>query len=135
MIAPPTTTRRTTCTAHCAACGRHFAGDTAFDMHRRGEPDARHCVSPLDEPRLTEATTAGYCAISGEHDDGEPITLDPITVYGLAANRTEAKRATYAAMQASRHTLSGVVRGESSSASQDPTPDPDPTLALALAEA
>ena len=91
--------RRTTCTSHCARCGRHFAGDTAFDMHRRGEPDARHCVSPLDEPRLTEATAAGYCLISGEYDDAGPITLDPVTVYGLAASRTPAERARLAALQ------------------------------------
>jgi hypothetical protein len=116
--------RRTTCTAHCAACGRHFAGDTAFDMHRRGDPDRRYCVSPLDEPRLTVATEVAYCAINGEHDDGEPTTLDPVTVYGLAVNRTPAKRAAYAALRA-------PVCSESSSVSQHPTPKPDQSLALA----
>jgi hypothetical protein len=57
-------------------------------------------VSPFDEPRLTEATVAGYCSISGAMlDDGSPATLDLITVYALAANRTDAKRAVYAALR------------------------------------
>ena len=106
--------RRTTCTSHCEACGRHFAGDTAFDLHRRGEPDHRHCVSPLDEPRLTIAAEDAYCAICGEHDDSGPITLDPVTVYGLAASRTPAERTRLDALRA------GVCT-DRSSASQDST--------------
>ena len=50
-------------------------------------------MSAIDEPRLVAATDAGYCAISGEHDDDAPLTLDPVTVYGLAASRTDAERA------------------------------------------
>lgn len=111
--------RRTTCTSHCAACGRHFAGDKAFDLHRRGDPaTGRYCVSPLDEPRLTEAATDGYCAISGAMlEDESPATLDPVTVYGLAANRTEAKRAAYAAFEAARREPSDVLSGDPSSVS------------------
>jgi hypothetical protein len=90
----------TNCTAHCAGCGRHFAGNQAFDMHRRGDPAAgrRYCVAPLEEPRLMVATEDGVCRI-GEHAAGEMLTLYPVTVYGLAANRTDAKRAQYAALR------------------------------------
>jgi len=112
--------RRTTCTAHCAACGRHFSGDGAFDLHRRGDPaTGRRCVSAIDEPRLTEATVAGYCAISGAMlDDGSPATLDPVTVWGFAANRTEAKRAAYAALRVS----SRVSRGSGVERDRSPSP-------------
>ena len=114
--------RRTTCTAHCAACGRHFSGDRAFDLHRRGDPaTGRRCVSPIDEPRLTEATEAGYCAISGEHADDAPLTFDPVMVYGLAASRTDAERARLASLRP-------VVRGIRSSVSRPATLDPDRSL-------
>jgi hypothetical protein len=38
--------RRQTCTAHCAGCNEHFHGLTAFDAHRRGDPDNRYCAAP-----------------------------------------------------------------------------------------
>ena len=124
--------RRTTCTSHCAACGRHFAGDGAFDLDRRGEAaTGRRCVSPLDEPRLTAAADDGVCRISGEHDDDGPLALDPVTVYGLAANRTEAKRAAYAAFEAARASSTRPVCGEPSSASRHATPTPSGLPALA----
>jgi hypothetical protein len=84
-------------------------------------------VSPLDEPRLTEATEAGYCAISGEHDDDTPLTLDPVTVYGLAASRTDAERARLASLRP-------VVRGIRSSVSRPATLDPDRSLGHATVE-
>ena len=122
--------RRTTCTSHCAACGRHFAGDGAFDLHRRGEASSgRHCVAPLDEPRLAVADDGGRCSISGEHDDaGVPTALEPVTVYALAVNRTDAKRATYAALRA--------AGGKSSSATRhaDQLPESSPVLARSGAE-
>ena len=65
------------------------------------------------------AADDGACRVSGEHDDNGPITLDPVTVYALAANRTDAKRAIYAALRLS------------SSVSQDATPNPDRIPALA----
>jgi hypothetical protein len=68
---------------------------------------------------------AGYCAISGEHDDGEPLTLDPVTIYGLAVNRTPDARARLRA-------LSTGVSADCSSASLDATPNPEQSLALAL---
>jgi hypothetical protein len=80
-------------------------------------------VSPFDEPRLTEATEAGYCAISGEHDDHGPLTLDPVTVYGLAASRTDAERARLASLRP-------VVCGIRSSVSRPASLDPDQSLGL-----
>jgi len=84
-------------------------------------------VSAIDEPRLVAATDAGYCAISGEHDDGTPLTLDPVTVYGLAASRTDAERARLAALRL-------VVRGIRSSVSRPATLDPDRSLGRATVE-
>ena len=102
--------RRTTCTDHCAACGRHFSGDGAFDLHRRGDPaTGRRCVSAI------------------EHDDGTPLTLDPVTVYGLAASRTDAERARLASLRL-------VVRGIRSSVSRLATLDSDRSLGLVTVE-
>ena len=84
-------------------------------------------MSALDEPRLTEATVAGYCAISGEHDDDAPLTLDPVTVYGLAASRTDAERARLASLRP-------VVRGIRSSVSRPATLDPGRSLGHATVE-
>ena len=84
-------------------------------------------MSALDEPRLTEATVAGYCAISGEHDDDAPLTLDPVTVYGLAASRTDAERARLASLRP-------VVRGIRSSVSRPASLDPDRSLGLVSAK-
>jgi hypothetical protein len=84
---------RGTCRSHCAACDRHFAGDHAFDLHRRGKPDRRYCVDPVNEPRLVIASDDAYCRISGAHNNRGPITLDPVIVYALARNYTPAERA------------------------------------------
>jgi hypothetical protein len=42
-----------TCICHCRTCGRHFAGEEAFDRHRKGEfgvakdsLEARYCANP-----------------------------------------------------------------------------------------
>jgi hypothetical protein len=84
-------------------------------------------VSAIDEPRFVAATDTGYCAISGEHDDGTPLTLDPVTVYGLAASRTDAERARLASLRL-------VVRGIRSSVSRPASPDPDRSLGLVAVE-
>jgi hypothetical protein len=86
---------RTTCTSHCVACGRHFAGDKAFDMHRRGDHAAgtRHCVSPHDEPRLTIAAEDGVCRLASE------TVLDAVAIVGLAASRAPAELARLAALR------------------------------------
>jgi hypothetical protein len=42
-------------------------------------------VSPLDlEDRLAIVTEDGWCAISGEHVDGKPLVLRPVTVWAAA---------------------------------------------------
>jgi hypothetical protein len=42
-------------------------------------------VSPLDlEDRLAIAAEDGWCAISGEHVDGMPLTLGPVPVWAAA---------------------------------------------------
>jgi hypothetical protein len=38
----------TSCTYHCATCGRHFASLTAFDRHRTGPWEDRNCSDPED---------------------------------------------------------------------------------------
>jgi hypothetical protein len=47
------------CAAHCSGCGGHFAGNVAFDAHRRGRfnlpptsPDRRRCVAPETDGRF-----------------------------------------------------------------------------------
>jgi hypothetical protein len=47
-------------TAHCAACHETFTTVTAFDRHRRGLPDDRHCVDPLSVG-LVDAGRAYIC--------------------------------------------------------------------------
>jgi|SRR5215831_14437855 len=85
--------RKVTCRSHCAACGRHFGGDRAFDLHRAGShrDGARVCLSPgVDTDRLELLTGEGWCRISGEHDDGVPRVLHPVQVWtaaGLAERR------------------------------------------------
>jgi hypothetical protein len=91
--------RRVTCRSHCATCGRHFTSLEAFDLHRDGEStEGRGCGSPLDEQRLVTATENGYCAISGEHDDGKPLTLDPVTVWVSARQTGPEQHARFAAL-------------------------------------
>lgn len=52
---------RTACVAHCAGCNSHFSGVAAFDAHRKGDPDERYCVDPMDDPRFALKTEAGTC--------------------------------------------------------------------------
>ena len=47
-------------TAHCSACHETFTVVAAFDRHRRGSPDDRHCVDPLSVG-LVEAGRAYSC--------------------------------------------------------------------------
>jgi hypothetical protein len=42
----------TCCFAHCASCGRHFGGVSAFDMHWVGRDGNRHCVDPASRKGL-----------------------------------------------------------------------------------
>lgn len=56
---------RTGCVACCPACGRHFAGDSAFDAHRAGPAGGRWCVDPAEVARLVVKTEAGSCGLGG----------------------------------------------------------------------
>lgn len=40
--------RVATCRYHCRPCGAHFTSLAAFDAHREGPMDARHCEIPDD---------------------------------------------------------------------------------------
>ena len=91
--------RRVTCRCHCGSCTRHFTSLEAFDLHRAGEHSGRRvCVSPFDESRLASASEAAYCTISGEHDDGKPLTLDPVTVWVSSRQIGPEQRARFAAL-------------------------------------
>jgi hypothetical protein len=102
-------TLRVTCKAHCAKCGRHFSGTSAFDLHRVGDhgsndPETRRqCVSPLDldPPRLEALSEDGWCEVSGEWREDElgrqwPTPLHPVTVW--TRPMSEATRAGLAAL-------------------------------------
>jgi hypothetical protein len=69
-----------TCSSHCRTCGRHFAGDGAFDRHRAGDPkkgdkglDGRHCTNPEND-KFFEAVT-GDCRIAAPGSPGSGITI------------------------------------------------------------
>lgn len=51
------------CTYHCAACGRHFASLTAFDRHRVGSWEDRSCSDPEE---LEMAGVAGTCNLTSD---------------------------------------------------------------------
>jgi hypothetical protein len=68
-------------------------------LHRADEyAERRVCVSPLDQPRLASAAEDGYCAISGEHDDGKALTLEPVTIWASARQISPKQRARFAAL-------------------------------------
>lgn len=73
--------RRQTCTDHCRACGRHFHGLAAYDLHRLGSlsdpTDPRRCGDPAELPRLRAWTEAGACALTGR-------PLADVTIWQLA---------------------------------------------------
>jgi hypothetical protein len=46
--------------AHCTVCHAHFTTVTAFDLHRVGPTDTRHCEDPA-----TLTTAAGVPRLSG----------------------------------------------------------------------
>jgi len=77
-----------TCSSHCRSCGRHFAGDVAFDKHL-GKLAHHPCRHPEDVktgdglPWFEEVE--GECRISGSE------VLKPITIWRQrgAAQRTK----------------------------------------------
>lgn len=42
----PQCAKATKAGAHCGACHLTFGGVRAFDLHRQGRVDVRHCVHP-----------------------------------------------------------------------------------------
>jgi hypothetical protein len=51
------------CTSHCRGCDRHFAGDAAFDLHRRGSfvKNTRHCIDPAKDKRFEVRADIAPC--------------------------------------------------------------------------
>jgi hypothetical protein len=74
------------CRYHCRACSSHFSSLEAFDQHRGGPMDDRHCEFP-DDADLVELQ--GVCRIS-EFDDE---TAQPITVMGTIYSTERATQA------------------------------------------
>lgn len=77
------TAKRMTCTDHCATCGRHFHGLTAFDAHRKdGE-----CLEPSEvfsekgRQKLQAWTEDGWCDKQSWHDGKRTGWDHPVTVW------------------------------------------------------
>lgn len=72
---------RTNCVAHCVTCGAHFASDTAFFAHRRGEPDSRYCDTEATnrdgEHLLVVKSERGSCSLQ------DPPIVGSATVYAV----------------------------------------------------
>lgn len=77
---------RDACNTHCTTCGRCFSGTIAFDAHRAGTPDTRHCVNPAlvrdakGRPVLVPKTPAGRCSLGNP-----PQEMIGVVVWQLAA--------------------------------------------------
>lgn len=52
-----------TCRFHCASCDRHFTSLSAFDLHRQGDYDSRHCADPAEDQRFVLRADDGECRI------------------------------------------------------------------------
>lgn len=83
-----------TCSSHCRSCGKHFAGDGAFDRHRGGtfkgdgrRKDNRHCKDPARDDWFE--SIEGECRIS---DPSQPVKRITIWRQGGAAERTKGLR-------------------------------------------
>lgn len=78
--------RAVTCRYHCTTCGSHFSSLSAFDGHREGDADSRHCIDPDDavtrngSSRLEVKTQTGRCNLARPGESAEPITV--YTTYG-----------------------------------------------------
>jgi hypothetical protein len=82
----------TTCTYHCASCGRHFHSIDSFDLHKAHDKNGwPYCLDPLDlqdrdgRPRLEALTTDGICRAYE--------TLHNVTVWTVAGSREKARKA------------------------------------------
>lgn len=82
--------RTATCRYHCAACGRHFASEAAFDGHRigdhslpPGDPEGRRCNAPIDDERQRYGSEVGVCRAYE--------TVVGVAIYFLAEAREKAR--------------------------------------------
>lgn len=84
---------RQTCTDHCSACGRHFHGLAAFDLHlhrvnerknRWGAPtyDLEHCTEGLEV-----WAEEGYCDLTGAE-----LPLYPVVIWRKPLTEAEKER-------------------------------------------
>jgi hypothetical protein len=74
---------RVTCVYHCCAqggCGRHFASEEAWELHRKPNGDGtRHCVDPNEvegktpRTRLAPKDTDGICLLAGYEVHGVTV--------------------------------------------------------------
>jgi len=69
-----------TCSSHCRSCGRHFAGDAAFDRHRTGvfagdgdRENTRHCKDPVQDAWYEQIE--GECRIEAPSEPAKRITI------------------------------------------------------------
>jgi len=83
------------CTSHCRQCGRHFAGDAAFDRHRAGsfkaDPkslDGRRCRNPENDKWFE--SVKGVCRIVGDGLAMNGSTAE-ITIYRRAGSEERLK--------------------------------------------
>jgi hypothetical protein len=67
---------KTSCNAHCKTCGRHFSGTTAFDQHRIGPVDDRHCEDPGGVEGLFPYEST--CRLTEFDDRGEGIPQEAV---------------------------------------------------------
>lgn len=79
------------CTLHCRRCGRHFAGDAAFDRHRAGDHkadpkslDGRRCRNPENDKWFEAVVGACRIAVPGQLDT-------EITIYRRAGSEERLK--------------------------------------------
>lgn len=91
-VAPPVKERRHGCQSHCAACGQHFAGVTAFDAHRKGG----YCNEPSEvlygpdskrpgQPVLQVWVADGSCdKMPGCWKDGKRVAyVESVTIWQM----------------------------------------------------
>lgn len=86
--------RRKTCTDHCAGCGRHFHGLTAFEKHQQ-QGECRVDVLKKDgTPALQVWTADGYC--DKDHtcwrDGVRAGWFHPVTIYQVAVSEDARER-------------------------------------------
>lgn len=77
--------RERTCTHHCTACGRHFHGLEAFDLHRVGShaENTRACEWPMHVDELGIWASRGVCRSTG---------ASPVIIWGAKRSAAASER-------------------------------------------